>query len=136
GSWPSSYGSARAGYSLHLEPKLGERFRPQGQSAVQSLWMSRLKCTRHTNLPCENQIYTGKTRSKQGKHMIDRESAWCLLAEFTQSESLRKHALAVEACMRACARKYGSYQGMPSGMQVPSMAVSAAEGSNPVEEDL
>jgi putative nucleotidyltransferase with HDIG domain len=40
--------------------------------------------------------------------MIDRESAWCLLTEFTQSESLRKHALAVEACMRACARKYGN----------------------------
>jgi predicted hydrolase (HD superfamily) len=38
--------------------------------------------------------------------MIDRESAWCLLTEFTQSESLRKHALAVEACMRACARKF------------------------------
>jgi predicted hydrolase (HD superfamily) len=37
--------------------------------------------------------------------MIDRESAWCLLIEFTQSENLRKHALAVEACMRACARK-------------------------------
>jgi predicted hydrolase (HD superfamily) len=31
-----------------------------------------------------------------------------LLTEFTQSESLRKHALAVEACMRACARKYGN----------------------------
>jgi len=40
--------------------------------------------------------------------MIDRESAWCLLTEFTQSESLRKHALAVEACMRVCARKWGS----------------------------
>jgi len=36
-----------------------------------------------------------------------RESAWCLLTEFTQSESLRKHALAVEACMRAYARKTG-----------------------------
>jgi putative nucleotidyltransferase with HDIG domain len=34
-----------------------------------------------------------------------REAAWCLLIEFTQSESLRKHALAVEACMRAYARK-------------------------------
>ena len=40
--------------------------------------------------------------------MSDRESAWCLLTEFTQSESLRKHALAVEACMRACARKLGN----------------------------
>ena len=37
--------------------------------------------------------------------MSARDSAWCLLTEFTQSESLRKHALAVEACMRAYARK-------------------------------
>jgi len=37
--------------------------------------------------------------------VINRESAWGLLTEFTQSESLRKHALAVEACMRAYARK-------------------------------
>jgi predicted hydrolase (HD superfamily) len=36
-----------------------------------------------------------------------REQAWELLTEFTQSESLRKHALAVEACMRACSRKFG-----------------------------
>jgi putative nucleotidyltransferase with HDIG domain len=39
--------------------------------------------------------------------MNNRESAWGLLTEFTQSESLRKHALAVEACMRAYARKLG-----------------------------
>jgi predicted hydrolase (HD superfamily) len=40
--------------------------------------------------------------------IIAREKAWELLTEFTQSESLRKHALAVEACMRACSRKFGS----------------------------
>src|SRR3954465_9951077 len=39
--------------------------------------------------------------------MINRESAWGLLTEFTQSESLRKHARSVEACMRAYARKFG-----------------------------
>ena len=40
--------------------------------------------------------------------MNQREAAWCLLTEFTQSESLLKHALAVEACMRAYARKGGA----------------------------
>jgi len=38
---------------------------------------------------------------------IDRNQAWSLLCEYTQSESLRKHMLAVEACMRAYARKFG-----------------------------
>lgn len=31
-----------------------------------------------------------------------REQAWDLLTQWTQSESLRKHALAVEACVTAC----------------------------------
>ncbi len=38
---------------------------------------------------------------------IDRNHAWNLVCEHTQSESLRKHMLAVEACMRAYARKFG-----------------------------
>ena len=38
---------------------------------------------------------------------MTRSDAWGLLTEFTQSESFRKHALAVEACMRAYARKFG-----------------------------
>lgn len=36
-----------------------------------------------------------------------REDAWALLCEYTQSDSLRKHALGVEAVMRAYARQYG-----------------------------
>jgi putative nucleotidyltransferase with HDIG domain len=39
--------------------------------------------------------------------MMNRESAWRLLCEYTQSESLRKHMMAVEVCMRAYARKHG-----------------------------
>jgi putative nucleotidyltransferase with HDIG domain len=39
--------------------------------------------------------------------MPNREQAWGLLCEYTQSESLRKHALAVEACVRAYAHKFG-----------------------------
>jgi putative nucleotidyltransferase with HDIG domain len=37
--------------------------------------------------------------------MPSREDAWNLVCEYTQSESLRKHMLAVEACVRAYARK-------------------------------
>jgi putative nucleotidyltransferase with HDIG domain len=52
---------------------------------------------------------TGNNRRKAGENgqqiMSNREQAWCLLTEFTQSESLRKHALAVEACMRRYAQK-------------------------------
>ncbi len=40
--------------------------------------------------------------------MRTRDDAWKLLCEYTQSENLRKHALAVEACVRAYARKSGA----------------------------
>jgi putative nucleotidyltransferase with HDIG domain len=38
--------------------------------------------------------------------MPTRDDAWQLLCEYTQSESLRKHMLAVETCVRAYARKH------------------------------
>jgi putative nucleotidyltransferase with HDIG domain len=38
---------------------------------------------------------------------MDRSEAWNLLCEYTKNENLRKHALAVEACVRAYARKFG-----------------------------
>ena len=37
---------------------------------------------------------------------MDREQAWNILCEFTKSDSLRRHALAVEACVAAYARKF------------------------------
>lgn len=37
--------------------------------------------------------------------MPGREDAWRLLCEYTQNENLRRHALGVEACVRAYARK-------------------------------
>ncbi len=39
--------------------------------------------------------------------MPDRSEAWELLCEYTKGDSLRKHAIAVETAMRACAGKYG-----------------------------
>ena len=42
--------------------------------------------------------------------MISREQAWNILCEFTKSEGLRKHALAVETCVVAYAAKLGQDQ--------------------------
>lgn len=44
-------------------------------------------------------------KAKGGK--LNREESWQLLCEYTKNENLRRHALAVEACMRAYARKFG-----------------------------
>src|SRR5205809_5181666 len=40
--------------------------------------------------------------------MPDRKEAWELLCEYTKGDSLRKHGLAVETAMRACAMQYGA----------------------------
>src|SRR5207344_2161154 len=41
------------------------------------------------------------------KYILSRDAAWQLLTEWTTSESLRKHALAVEAAVRGYARTFG-----------------------------
>src|SRR5260370_9981924 len=38
---------------------------------------------------------------------MDRSRAWEVLCEFVKSDSLRRHALAVETCVTAYARKFG-----------------------------
>src|SRR5260221_13866773 len=37
---------------------------------------------------------------------MDRQQAWDIVCEFTKSDSLRRHALAVEACVEAYASKF------------------------------
>ena len=44
-----------------------------------------------------------------------REQAWQLLTEWTESESLRKHALAVEACVAACGEQEADQLGLEGG---------------------
>ncbi|MFZ0589617.1 MAG: HDIG domain-containing metalloprotein [Bryobacteraceae bacterium] len=39
--------------------------------------------------------------------MVTRDQAWSIVCEFVHSDSLRRHMLAVEACVSAYARKYG-----------------------------
>ena len=38
---------------------------------------------------------------------LSRDDAWTLFCQWTESDSLRRHVLAVEAAMRAYARRYG-----------------------------
>jgi predicted hydrolase (HD superfamily) len=42
---------------------------------------------------------------------MDRKQAWDIVCEFTQSDSLRRHALAVEACVLAYATKFSEDAG-------------------------
>ena len=39
--------------------------------------------------------------------MLERDAAWALLSEWTETDSLRRHARAVELVMRAAAHRYG-----------------------------
>jgi predicted hydrolase (HD superfamily) len=41
---------------------------------------------------------------------LSRQDAWTLMTEYTQSESLRKHMLAVEAAVRGYARLFGEQE--------------------------
>src|SRR5229473_7011045 len=72
-------------------------------------WQTRLSASRWTRLPSPALEPSAlHYRLSLETVMPTREEAWSLLCEFTQSESLRKHMLAVEACVRAYARKNGS----------------------------
>jgi putative nucleotidyltransferase with HDIG domain len=78
-----------------------------------------------------------------GSTMPNRGEAWDLLCEYTKNENLRKHALGVEACVRAYARKHGAdeefwgvtallhdfdYERWPNAQQLPDQE-HPSEGS-------
>ena len=81
---------------------------------------------------------------------MDRQAAWELLCEYTKNENLRKHALAVEACLRACARKFGEdeekwavvglihdfdYEMYPNAPDHPMKGSEILKGTGVTEED-
>jgi predicted hydrolase (HD superfamily) len=51
---------------------------------------------------------------ENGEPRYGREQAWKLLTEWTQGESLRKHALAVEICVTACGEAEADRLGLES----------------------
>jgi predicted hydrolase (HD superfamily) len=55
-----------------------------------------------------------------------REQAWQLLTQWTQSESLRKHALAVEICVTACGEAEADRLGMNGPEQAALIELYAA----------
>jgi len=72
-----------------------------------------------------------------------RQAAWALLCEYTTSDSLRKHALGVEAVMRAYARQYSEDEerwGMVGLLhdfdyeRYPTMAEHPTKGSEILKE--
>ena len=64
---------------------------------------------------------------------MTRDEAWGLFCEWTPSESLRRHVLAVEACMRAYARKFGS---KPDDLPEPQRTAAMAWLSRGLDEAL
>src|SRR5258708_10296936 len=70
-------------------------------SAGWNLWKSRQKYEKQGVYRKQNANQVAKLARNRPKRMNKPDAAWCLLTEFTQSESLRKHALAVEAGMPA-----------------------------------
>jgi predicted hydrolase (HD superfamily) len=64
--------------------------------------------------------------SSDGINVYGREEAWRLLTEWTQSESLRKHALAVEACVAACGEAEADRLGLTGGERLALIRLYSA----------
>ena len=77
--------------------------------------------------------------SRRSVNMVamDRKDAWDLLCEFTKSDGLRRHALAVETCVVAYARKFGDGENnrkalgrsdaLAASIRIPEIVVPAVD---------
>jgi putative nucleotidyltransferase with HDIG domain len=93
----SQNGTHFARICLFVDSSVGNRHSVYGTGKLQML-----------QAKCGNAPSSGVKLFSREKKMLPREESWKLLCEYTQGESLRKHALAVEACVRAYARKLGA----------------------------
>ena len=66
------------------------------------------------------------TNSGTGKQVFGRRQAWKLLTEWTLSESLRKHALAVEICVTACGEAEADRLGLSGAARAELLELYAA----------
>jgi predicted hydrolase (HD superfamily) len=64
----------------------------------------------------------------EDSNRYDREQAWLLLTEWTWSESLRKHALAVEACLEACGEAEADRLGLTGSERAELMELYGTTG--------
>jgi predicted hydrolase (HD superfamily) len=67
------------------------------------------------NMRDEEKNLSADRPSTEAPKEYGRAQAWQLLTEWTQSESLRKHALAVEACVAACGEADADRLGLDGG---------------------
>ena len=66
------------------------------------------------------------TNSGTGGQRFGREQAWELLTEWTVSESLRKHAVAVEICVSACGEAEADRLGLSGAERAELLELYAA----------
>ncbi len=89
-------------------PGTGCRKRPEERlQAIEILRQQYFELFHDGIEPRLQKVFTIVKRQRCKEMKMNRNDAWELLCEFTQSESLRKHALAVETAVTAYAKKFG-----------------------------
>jgi predicted hydrolase (HD superfamily) len=74
---------------------------------------------------CENILMSDAGLTNGMDEAYSRAAAWWLLTEWTQGESLRKHALAVETCVAACGEAEADRLGLAGEEREPMVRLYA-----------